>query len=443
MKKVVGLGIVAVAIVGAPYLTGTMAEKQFKAEMEQLQGSSALQSIPYDLKIDVDYQRGWFTSTAVNTITLQLPEQEPITFKVNNKINHGPILLSGPNTFGLASVETRVPLSEDQQADLAKIWKDNKNPIQIQSHIGFSGNTTINASVAGFKLDNIEGKASDSVTFEPIEMTVAFSDNLTRLVADINWNGIQVNTADMNMFVGKLTGRSEKHLLLEDLWLGDDEFKLSALTINSNNASASPLGKAPSNVTLEDFTMSAHSEADSNNLVKGDTTIAVKKVVAEDKPIANDIKLTIALENLPAQPLQSITKKITDLQKQALQGDSVSQLPDFADLQEDLSQILAAGPVIKIPTLQASTEEGKIEADLEASIKADNAAMLQNPLLLLGAIQAAANVSIPAKLVENTPIAAQVPVFVSQGYIINENDQLKSAIKFQQGQLTVNGKPMQ
>ena len=96
MKKVVSLGIIAVAIACVPYVTGIMAEKQFKADIEQLQTSSALHSVPFDIKIDVDYQRGWFASTAVNPITLTIPEQGPVTFKVNNHISHGPILLNGP-----------------------------------------------------------------------------------------------------------------------------------------------------------------------------------------------------------------------------------------------------------------------------------------------------------------------------------------------------------
>ena len=267
MKKVVSLGIVAVAVAGAPYLTGTMAEKQFKAELEKLQSSPTLQSIPYDLKIDTDYQRGWFTSTAENTITLKLADQEPVTFKLNNNISHGPILLKGPKLLGLASIETKLPLTEEQQADIAEIWKDNKNPIQIQSHIGFTGDSTVEASVAGFTLDKIDGKPSDSVTFEPAELTVSLSDNMSNFIADFNWDGLQITTADMKMFVGKVTGKSEKQQLLENLWLGDDEFKLSALTFNSNQAAASPLGQAPQNVTLEELTISAHSEADSNNMV--------------------------------------------------------------------------------------------------------------------------------------------------------------------------------
>jgi hypothetical protein len=68
--------------------------------------------------------------------------------------------------------------------------------------------------------------------------------------------------------------------------------------------------------------------------------------------------------------------------------------------------------------------------------------VLQNPMLLLFALQASGSVSVPAGLVEGSPLSIYVPAFIEQGYITNEQDQLKSKIKFQQGQLTFNGKAL-
>jgi uncharacterized protein YdgA (DUF945 family) len=46
-------------------------------------------------------------------------------------------------------------------------------------------------------------------------------------------------------------------------------------------------------------------------------------------------------------------------------------------------------------------------------------------------------------LIESTPLAVFVPGFIEQGYIKSERGQLKTSIKFQQGQLTLNGKALQ
>ena len=84
-----------------------------------------------------------------------------------------------------------------------------------------------------------------------------------------------------------------------------------------------------------------------------------------------------------------------------------------------------------------------MEANLEATIKVDDPVALQNPMFLMFAVQATGNVSIPARLIENTPLAIFAPGFISKGYIKSEQGQLKTSMKFQQGQLTLNGKALQ
>jgi len=189
--------------------------------------------------------------------------------------------------------------------------------------------------------------------------------------------------------------------------------------------------------------MIAHSEVDSSNLVKGHATITVKNIVVENKSAASDFKLTIAMERLQAKALQAITHKLSEHQKRAIQSGNPGQAPALALVQDEVAAILAAGPVLKITTLQATTEHGKVDADLEATIKVDDPVALQNPMFLLFAMQAAGNVSVPAGLIENTPLAIFAPGFIDQGYIKSEQGQLKTSMKFQQGQLTLNGKALQ
>jgi uncharacterized protein YdgA (DUF945 family) len=401
------------------------------------------QSGAFTIKSDVDYQRGWLSSTVVNTITLEVPERDPVTFELNSNISHGPLLLSGPNKFGLAAIETKMPLSAAQQAGMARIWKGKENPIQVQSHIDFDGKILTEVSIAGFTLDNIDNDPASKLNFEPMSTTVTLSDHFTRADADMAWNGMQLDTADAKVVVGKLTGHSEKYLSVEGLWLGDDEFNLSNVSVNASASLADSSGEIPSKGTIEGLGIFAHSEVDSSNLVKGHATITVKDVVVENKSVASDFKLTIAMERLQAKALQAITQKMSEYQKRAMQSGNPGQTPDLTLVQDEVAAILAAGPVLKITTLQATTEHGKVWADLEATIKVDDPAALQNPMLLMFAMRAAGNVSVPARLIENTPLAAFAPGFIDQGYIKSEQGQLKTSMKFRQGQLTLNGKALQ
>ncbi|MCP4471549.1 MAG: YdgA family protein [Gammaproteobacteria bacterium] len=115
---------------------------------------------------------------------------------------------------------------------MAKIWKGNENPIQVQSHMDFDGKTLTEVSIAGFTLDKLDNDPTSKLNFEPLSTTVTLSEQFTRADADMTWNGMQLNTAEAKMVVGKFTGRSQKHLSAEGLWLGDDELSLRTVSVN-------------------------------------------------------------------------------------------------------------------------------------------------------------------------------------------------------------------
>ena len=440
-----GIAVVAVAalVAATPYAAGILAEQNYQDGMVFFEDFALQQSGSFTVKSDVDYRRGWLSSTVVNTITLEVPERDPVILELNSHISHGPLLLSGPNKFGLAAIETNMPLSAAQKADMARIWKGNENPIQVQSHIDFDGKTLTEVSIAGFTLDNIDNDPAGKLNFETMSTTVTLSQQFTRADIDMAWNGMQLDTVDAKVVVGKLNGHSQKHLSTEGLWLGDDDFKLSKVRINVGSPLADPSGQVPSSSTIETLGIFAHSEVDSSNLVKGHATITVKDVVVENKSVASNFKLTFAMERLQAKALQAITEKMSAYQERAIKSGNPAQIPDFALVQNEVAAILSAGPVFKITTLQATTEHGKVNADLEATIKVDDPAALQNPVFLMMAMQAAGNLSVPARLIENSPLAAFAPGFIEQGYINNKQGQLKTSMKFKQGQLTLNGKALQ
>jgi len=439
----ISLVVVATLVAATPYVTGILAEQKYQDGLVFFEDFAMQQAGTFTVKSDVDYQRGWLSSTVVNTITLEIPERDPVIFELNSNISHGPLLLSGPNTFGLAAIETNTPLSAAQKADIAKVWQGNENPIQVQSHIDFDGTTLTEVSIAGFTLENIDNDPAGKLNFETMSTTITLSEQFTRADADMSWNGMQLDTAAAKIIVGKLTGRSQKHLSAEGLWLGDDDIKLSKVSANVTGPLADPASQMPSSSAIEALGVFAHSEVDSGNLIKGHATITVKDVVVENKSVASDFKLTFAMERLQAKALQSIAEKMSEHQKRAIQSGNPSQAPDLALIQNEAAAILAAGPVLKITTLQATTEHGKVKADLEATIKVDDPAALQNPVFLMMAMRAAGNLSVPARLIENSPLAAFAPGFIEQGYINNEQGQLKTSMKFQQGQLTLNGKALQ
>jgi len=141
--------------------------------------------------------------------------------------------------------------------------------------------------------------------------------------------------------------------------------------------------------------------------------------------------------------VQAIARKLSEYQKRSIRSGNPGRAPDFGLVRDEVATLLAAGPVLRITTLQATTADGTVDANLEATIQVNDPAALQNPMFLMLALQASGNVSVPARLIDNTPLAPLVPGFVERGYIEHKQGQLKTRIRFRQGQLTLNGKVLQ
>ena len=439
----IAAGVVGLLLIGAaavPFVAGILAEEKYVSGVNYVNQVQAAQ-MPFEMKVDSTYQRGWLSSTAVNRITLTLPDSDPVTFTTRDNIQHGPVFLDGERRYGLASIETTVPVSPEQQAEITKIWKGNPNPVRIHSHIDFDGTNATRIEVAEFAIEPEDG-LDGSFDSGPMFMNIKLSGDMKHLVADIDWQGAQVVSEEGNMEIGRFSGRTDKTLLFGDLWLGDDEYSFSELSLKVSEPVDNPLGDAPSWFSIKSLVLTASSEADAANLIKARSSVTIDEVLVEKKVVASDLKLVFDLENLPAEPLQSLTRKLAEHQQTAMQNAGSNPMPDIAAMQGDVGQILAAGPVFRISRLEATTEQGIIEADLEATIKVEDPAMLQNPLMLMLAAQADGNVSIPAALVEGTPLAQMAPMFIAQGYIVVEDAHLKSNLSFRQGQVTVNGLPL-
>ena len=82
-RKIAAISAIAAVVVAAlvaatPYVTGILAEQKYRDGMVIFQDLALQQSGEFTVKTDVDYRRGWLSSTAVNTITLEAPERDPV-----------------------------------------------------------------------------------------------------------------------------------------------------------------------------------------------------------------------------------------------------------------------------------------------------------------------------------------------------------------------------
>ncbi len=421
--------ILAIVIAGGPFVSGLQAEKHYDASVVQLE--QALQEYQHLISYSVqkDYQRGWFQSQASTELQISPKDEAPITLNMQHSIQHGPVFWGKNPLFGLASTTTDLQYSAEAQEAISMLWKD-KKPLVISSVTGFSGETTFDIQLTPFSLEENGNK----VEVKPAQITASITPQADKLNASGHWQGMSINSQDGTLNMGKMTFSSDKTRVLESLWVGDDQADIDFLTFSE------PSGAAFRQVNLQGFSMTAHSELQAE-AINANANLRFAAVTIDEEKLASDIILNLKLNNIAAKPLVAIQQVMTNWQQQALQQTSPTP-PDFAQLQPHFQAILKQGPSIEISKLHAATQKGNVDADLLASIKTDNPMLLSNPLFMLGAIQAKANVSVPKALLMESPMAPQLEMYIQQGVLKEEAGQLKAKVDFTDGSLTINDQKM-
>ena len=102
------------------------------------------------------------------------------------------------------------------------------------------------------------------------------------------------------------------------------------------------------------------------------------------------------------------------------------------------TKLLAKDPEININDLSVVTADGVIKSELKLVI--DHTLYDQaNPMSIIAAINADAKGVAPLPFFQKLGLAGMIDMYVEQGFIIKEADQLSFAAQFMQGQLTING----
>ena len=102
------------------------------------------------------------------------------------------------------------------------------------------------------------------------------------------------------------------------------------------------------------------------------------------------------------------------------------------------TKLLAKNPSLEISDLSVVTAEGPIKSNGSVTID-NNLYDTNNPMSLIGALNASAKGSAPAPFFEKLGMKGMLDMYVEQGLLIRDDTNLSFAVSFTQGKLTVNG----
>ncbi|WP_041598789.1 YdgA family protein [Hahella chejuensis] len=290
MKKIWLAAPIAVAVAATPFVIAHKAEQNFDAGVQDVSSYLAFNGLPVELTVQ-KYEKGFLSSKAINRLQLS-PEfqnmmgtggDQPVCLDLVTEIQHDYMtLLQG----GLLTATTRVmPLQNQADCGLAEVFTSEKEladiyiqqfgeegPFTIESAFKIDGSNTITFSSKPVNLDKeIEGK-SLKINVTPMQGVVGVSSTRDHVVANINWQGLNVTAHNGekvgDVKVGSYTLKMEASQILEHLWAGSSEqiisdikvggedgqnFSISAITITGKDTVAENMVSSAGSVNVNDI----------------------------------------------------------------------------------------------------------------------------------------------------------------------------------------------
>ena len=429
MKKGVWILVILIALAAllGPGLIGIAAEKIVDAEL----GHAIERSEAVEL-LDLQYERGWFSSTIKTTLGLRGEEylnaardftgdydvEQPVMI-VDGVVRHGPFPAS--IIPALASARSKVTL----QAGDEHVFE---LPGEIRARLGFTGGGT--ARYLAEEMHETFEDGSLDAQWEGADIRVDFNAGLSKLETSGELGAFAVQTEGGNFSGGPVTLVARQARTEHGLWLGDGQLQLDRITVN---APREDLNYSVRDLSLETGAkMASDKVAYLMNLEAGSIT-------SEDFGEGSAL-LKMTLSNLDAFALGKLM--------QASEAGAEQMAAQMPNLMGDVQTLLAGGPALDVSELRINTQDGEtlISLNLELPEAESAQAVPLSPALLMLAV-GEASLRVPKAIVErlqalDPELSQNLQALIAGGFLRSEGTLYVMDAAYDRGTLTVNGVPI-
>jgi uncharacterized protein YdgA (DUF945 family) len=422
------LGLVAAVVVvgavaAAPFVSGMMIEQRIKAYQLPVTAPAGMQ-----WRLD-SYQRSYLHSTALSTLSYSSPGLEPIQIQIKQEIDQVPSI-----TGRLATVRTTWVPTPQVKAVLAKVLGD-KEPIVLDTAVMWNDATHTTGTIAAFSVPDAQfsgGTISlDTAKDGKFDFAMAV-DSLAATDTDAPGDAAQP-VIMKGMKIGS-TG-----VLSPDGIAWDSKFHLGIDSVSTDSGHVGGL-------------MVSGQSALVGAAMNASVGIDIKTVdIAELPPAAKgmrDLKLHYQLDGLDAKALTAITQQLRDAQKTNPDPEQLKQVATMA-LMTHLPDLLNHGVTLQLNPVGFDTDAGKVAFNLAINLPAGHGQqLLSNPMGVVDVLTIKGGYSAPQALV-NAVLSesgkeaeeGQLNQLIQGGYLNANQGIVSTSFAFEQGKLSINGKP--
>lgn len=391
MKKFIGLVVILAALVlGSYYGMGYLTEQKVKESLNFVNRSNGLAASI------VEYKRGWFTSKALLSWQVHVPEQtvenngqtqttpaKDYKMQMPVTIYHGPVIVSKHGVkFGLGYAHTKLAMPPEYTEQFNNLFtnESTKPNIVVDFFVNYFGNSSIDMSVPAFKLFAKDGNA----TFEWMGMstTTSVSSDLDKVGGNITVDGLTFKKDKIDTKMSTITSEYNLHKTDKGLFLGDASLSFPSFVVMDSDKKLFELGQFDihSDSDIEDGLFSSHFKT------------SVEKIVANSQTYGPG-NLEVAVRNLDADALARINEQAQQVQ----QGTDAERQRAMLAMLPELPKLFSKGAEFEVTEMNFVMPQGTVEGNLLVSLPKGE---MGNPFELMQKIQGNGKLKMPAAVVK-------------------------------------------
>lgn len=392
MKKFVGLVVVLAALVlGGYYAMGVATEHTLRKNLAVVSSQSN------GLAVDIaEYNRGWFTSSTILNWKLHLPERvtktadgqsqtlpaQDFQLKMPVTIFHGPVIFADDGVhFGLGYGRTVLTLPPEYSDKFKqKFSADSTQPqLDLSLFVNYFNNSQVDMSVPEFKVTAKEGAHFEWLG---LDSKTNVSSSGDKIDGTFDINGVQASKDDMTVVIGQVDADFNLHKTESDNYIGDAGISLPSVVVKNKDQNL-----------FEISAFKANSSSDvQNGLFSSHFQTSIDKVVANGKTYGPG-NLEMAIRNLDA----SVWEQINDLINKMQQGTDAEKQQALLALLPELPKLFSKGAEFEIADLSFAMPEGAVEGNLALSLPPGE---FSNPFEMVQKIKGNGKVKVPAAVLK-------------------------------------------
>jgi len=439
MKKVlVGvLLLLVVAGVGAPFVSGLVMEKIVRQSFDNLNTIYSETGSGVFIEI-LHYDRGFYSTEIEWKMKLGTLQSvygvEQIIFIERAK-------------HGFANIVSTTSLEKNKWfTDFVSKKLQGKNPLAITTEYTLAGQIHSAIALDAFSLPINGDGDGDIVQVKAGKALFECDKDLKEFNVESSWEGMTVSD---KIRVDGISMVSNFEMISSTLWDGTLSFGIEKSTVQGN---AEPFELAD---FKGDYTLDVDKE---ENVLSVVSTFGVAHLIAGQERV-DDAFVRIGVINIDIPGFEEFIKLYANVAN-ALFKDISEAEDDPAKMktifQEQLAQtqlqmmtayerLLKKGLELQISDMHASLPAGEIKADAALSLNKDMTfaqffPLMQQPNLFVDIFSLESDVSLPAKLVGDTPLLLS-PIYsgMQTGLFVKQGEQLVNKIETRDGKLYLNG----